>query len=338
VSGSLKTASLAQWIVESGRGTSILARQHLNFGGIKFRDRMVGHAQPVDYTGSDGETTVYCKFASIDAFILGYWHFIQSGPYEGWDGFQNDGPGYLRHIAAKYAGDSAYLTKVMAVYDEAKSLLGLDGQSSTTTSSSTTGVVSGGGDLKLAVVIGHNSSSKGHAGQSPIEDAEYDWNGRVAAAMAAEAGHYNITMATIRRQAGLGYTAEIAQAYEEVSAFGAHCAIELHYNGVDDASADGIEMLCRPDSAKAKAMGLALVAEVSSLLHLRIRRGDGLYLVNPGDRGAGSCYALSNVPTVLCEPFFVTNAQDRAAAAGAGEAALGRAYLRAVRAWANASS
>src|SRR5277367_2556648 len=71
-SDSLKVASLAQWVLESGRGTSPLAVQHLNFGGIKYRDRMAGFAVPVSYTGTDGETTAYCKFASLDAFFHGY--------------------------------------------------------------------------------------------------------------------------------------------------------------------------------------------------------------------------------------------------------------------------
>jgi uncharacterized FlgJ-related protein len=72
VSAPLKVATLAQWIVESGRGRSKLARDYLNFGGIKYRERMVGHAEPVDYRGADGELTTYCKFSSVSAFVAGY--------------------------------------------------------------------------------------------------------------------------------------------------------------------------------------------------------------------------------------------------------------------------
>jgi hypothetical protein len=57
ISIDLKIASLAQWILESGRGQSELARRHHNFAGIKFRARMSQHARPVDYRGSDGDLT-----------------------------------------------------------------------------------------------------------------------------------------------------------------------------------------------------------------------------------------------------------------------------------------
>lgn len=327
VSAALKTVSLAQWIVESGRGGSELARRHLNFGGIKFRDRMAGHASPVDYTGSDGESTVYCKFSSATEFIAGYWHFIASGPYEGWDRFQEDGAGYLRHIAPRYAGDTSYITKVLAVFEEARALLGLAGVTNGVAPEPT------GNLTPVAVVIGHNQSSTGHPGRSPIDAAEYDWNTVVADVMVQEAGHYGLQVAVVRRQAGLGYREEISRAYEDVATLRPRCVIELHYNGVDDPSANGIEMLCRPDRAGARALAQSLVNEVQGLLHLKKRRSDGVFLLNLGDRGAASCFALDDVPTVLCEPFFVTNANDRAAIAAVGQAALARAYLRAIRSW-----
>jgi N-acetyl-anhydromuramyl-L-alanine amidase AmpD len=124
-SDNLKVASLAQWALESGRGTSALAVQQLNFGGIKYRDRMAGFAVPVTYTGSDGETTAYCKFSSVAAFIDGYWRFIQTGPYTGWQRFSNDAAGYINFIAPNYAGDPQYPQKVSALFDEARRLLGL---------------------------------------------------------------------------------------------------------------------------------------------------------------------------------------------------------------------
>ena len=36
----LQNASLAQWILESGWGKSPLARDHFNFGGLKWRPEM----------------------------------------------------------------------------------------------------------------------------------------------------------------------------------------------------------------------------------------------------------------------------------------------------------
>ncbi|MBY5835623.1 N-acetylmuramoyl-L-alanine amidase (plasmid) [Rhizobium leguminosarum] len=127
VPAATKVGSLAQWILESGRGSSQLARQHLNFGGLKFRERMVGFAQPVDYRGSDGEMTTYCKFSSIDEFIKGYWHFIDSGPYTEWRnncGSPEEYVAYLKSVG--YAADPNYVTKVKALFGESSELLGVD--------------------------------------------------------------------------------------------------------------------------------------------------------------------------------------------------------------------
>jgi N-acetyl-anhydromuramyl-L-alanine amidase AmpD len=125
VSDSLKVASLAQWALESGRGTSALSMQHLNFAGMKYRERMSGFAIPVTYTGTDGETTAYCKFASLDAYLAGYWHFIQTGPYAGWERFGHDSAGFIDFIAPNYAADPQYAPKVAALFDEARGLLAL---------------------------------------------------------------------------------------------------------------------------------------------------------------------------------------------------------------------
>jgi flagellum-specific peptidoglycan hydrolase FlgJ len=123
VSLELRVATLAQCIVESGRGTSDLARLHLNFAGLKFRKRMEDYATPVDYTGSDGEGAVYCKFSSVAAFVNGYWRFIESGPYTGWEQYSNNPAGYIRFIAANFATDPEYANNVQARFEEARHLL-----------------------------------------------------------------------------------------------------------------------------------------------------------------------------------------------------------------------
>lgn len=123
----LKVASLAQWILESGRGTSLLAKDHLNFAGLKYRDRMAGYATPVSYTGADRETTAYCKFASLTDFIEGYWHFITSpaAPYRKWQDFSGDSAGYISYIAgAGYCPLPGYVADVTRLFPEAMTLLG----------------------------------------------------------------------------------------------------------------------------------------------------------------------------------------------------------------------
>ncbi len=122
----LKLVTLAQWALESGFGKSDLATKHNNFAGLKYRQRMADHATPVDYPAHDGIDT-YCKFDSLKAFIHGYWHFIASGPYDGWEAFGDDPLGYIRHIKAKgYAADPNYVSKIAKVYDRLAEELGSD--------------------------------------------------------------------------------------------------------------------------------------------------------------------------------------------------------------------
>jgi hypothetical protein len=126
-SAQLKVASLAQWIFESDRGTRSLAKDHLNFAGLKYRDEMAMYATPVTYTRVDHETTTYCKFASLTNFIEGYWHFITSpaAPYGKWQDYSADSAGYISYIAA--AGDCpfpGYVADVSRLLPEATTLLG----------------------------------------------------------------------------------------------------------------------------------------------------------------------------------------------------------------------
>jgi N-acetylmuramoyl-L-alanine amidase/Peptidase family M23/LysM domain/Mannosyl-glycoprotein endo-beta-N-acetylglucosaminidase len=117
----LKAITLAQWILESGRGSSLLAKDHLNFGGLKWRDEMSGFATPVDYQASDGPDK-YCKFTSLEAFIKGYWHFIERDPYKGWRDNVQPAEQFIRFIGPIYS-NSSYATTVLNLQTEAKQLL-----------------------------------------------------------------------------------------------------------------------------------------------------------------------------------------------------------------------
>ncbi|MGF7212783.1 hypothetical protein GGE65_007418 [Skermanella aerolata] len=334
VSTDLKVASLAQWILESGRGTSVLARDHLNFAGLKFRARMSGHAEPVDYRGSDGDLATYCKFSSVGAFIAGYWHFIESGPYDGWKTYRNDGAGYIRHIAKQgYAPSADYPAKVLALFGEAAKLL------SAPPSPEASGVAAPASDatgslLRLAIVVGHNKSAKGAGSVPPISRFEYDFNSIVAAEMTEESGHYNLQAKVFFREPGSSYTAEIAKAYQAVASWGAQCVVELHFNSAG-ATASGSEVLCRQGSPDARALASNVAEEIQAALGLGLRHnGTGVKIVGSGERGAGSLYALDGVPIVIVEPFFGSNPAECLKVATLGEQVLALAYLRGVRDWA----
>lgn len=116
----LKPVTLAQWILESGRGTSRLATEHLNFAGLKWRSEMVGFATPVEHEAHDG-LDFYCKFDSLDAFIIGYWKFLSRAPYKGWEEKAAESPeAFMRFIGPIYnPAGATYVAQVLALVSEA---------------------------------------------------------------------------------------------------------------------------------------------------------------------------------------------------------------------------
>jgi hypothetical protein len=118
----LKAVTLAQWMLESGRGTSQLAREHFNFGGLKWRNEMTGFATRIIYQASDG-SDAYCKFASLEAYIKGYWRFLERTPYNGWETRTNTPEAFIEFIAPIYSGDRNYISKIKNLIPEAQALL-----------------------------------------------------------------------------------------------------------------------------------------------------------------------------------------------------------------------
>lgn len=118
----LRAVTLAQWLLESGRATSDLARLHLNFGGLKWRPEMAGFATRVEYEASDG-VDFYCKFATIESFINGYWRFINRPPYSGWEGHVSTPEDYIGFIGPIYTPTPGYAAKVLNLVPEAEALL-----------------------------------------------------------------------------------------------------------------------------------------------------------------------------------------------------------------------
>ncbi|MBG0811642.1 N-acetylmuramoyl-L-alanine amidase [Methylosinus sp. H3A] len=319
VTPALKAASLAQWIVESARGTSVLATQHLNFGGIKFRQRMQGYADPVDYRGSDGELTTYCKFSSIEAFVRGYWRFISSGPYDDYRSYENDSAAYLRYIAGQgYATDRDYVAVVLRNLAEAERELA---QNSPSTSIARA--------FRVAIVVGHNRRSPGAFAGSPINAHEFQFNQGVAQSIKDEAWHYNLEAETFLREPSASYGEEVKAVYDKVKDWGAGCSLELHFNS-GQPSARGTSVLCRRDIGRPRALAESCRTSTVEALGLRDR---GVVLVDRSDRGGGSLYALDDVPGVLLEPFFGSNSDDCLTIASLGPKTLALAYLRGVRSW-----
>ncbi|AGW15052.1 glucosaminidase domain-containing protein [Megalodesulfovibrio gigas] len=127
----LKAIVLAQWMLESGRGHSMLALKHMNFGGLKWRDEMKGFATPVDYTDSANEGDSYCAFDGVDSFIKGYWHFLERSPYLGWKVHSSDPAAFIAFIGRTYCpSNEDYTEHVLALLPEAVAMLQQSGATS----------------------------------------------------------------------------------------------------------------------------------------------------------------------------------------------------------------
>ncbi len=118
----LKIVTLAQWILESARGTSELAIENLNFAGLKWHDEMEGYATKVVLEASDRPGT-YCKFSSLSKFIDGYWKFLSRAPYTGWNLYRDDPEGFIEFIGHIYTEDPDYVNNVKGLISEAQGIL-----------------------------------------------------------------------------------------------------------------------------------------------------------------------------------------------------------------------
>ncbi|MBD2438395.1 glucosaminidase domain-containing protein [Nostoc sp. FACHB-110] len=122
----LKETTLAQWLLESGRGNSELAIQANNFAGLKWRDPdMRGFAEPLKIkVQSEVKDVEFCQFKDIDAFLIGYWKFLTRSPYKGLEEHTNTPENFVGFIKTKgYSADPNYVAKVINLLPEAQKLL-----------------------------------------------------------------------------------------------------------------------------------------------------------------------------------------------------------------------
>ena len=122
----LKEVTLAQWLLESGRGTSQLAILGNNFAGLKWRfPDMRGFAEPLKIkVPSEPQPVEFCRFSDVNAFILGYWKFLTRWPYKGLEAYTNTPANFLVFLRERgYATDPNYVTKILNLLPEAQKSL-----------------------------------------------------------------------------------------------------------------------------------------------------------------------------------------------------------------------
>ena len=328
VTWALKVATVAQWILESGRGESDLAEQHNNFGGLKWIDPNDTRTDPFAtrvhmVTPSEPQGEYWRKFESLTNWLLGYWTFIDTGSYEDPMLYANDPEGYIQMLKDHgYATDQSYVTKVVRQFDEAEALLydsaqrqGIDPDDAPDPPQE--------GSFKLAVVVGHNSVAKGACSPYLGEgNCEWPWNSKVADTMAKRASNHGIVLRVFFRTSGGSASTEIRRCYEtQVNPWNPDLCMELHYNA---GGGDGAEMLYWPGSAVGKTLAQNLLDEVGSATGINTSRG-----IIPTGSGNGSVsLQAARAPNCVVEPFFgdVRDNVDTILAAG-GQSVLADAYL-----------
>lgn len=266
----LKPVTLAQWILESGRGTSELATNHLNFAGLKWRSEMVGYAVPVQYEAHDG-IDFYCKFDTLEGFIVGYWKFISRAPYKGWEAKAKEGPeAFIKFIGPIYnPGGPAYVEQILALINEATRRLD---EAPVITASLAAPPIAG---TKVVIVIdpGHGGTvavggSSPNNAKSPSGELEKDWTldlakrTRVAVLSKAITVAKNIEVILTRENdinKGLSVRAGIAKEK------GAKLFLSIHFNGFNK-KVRGAETLVDELSNVNRNEDLALARTVQSEL------------------------------------------------------------------------
>ena len=117
-----KAVTIAQWLLESGYGTSALFMKYNNAFGMKWRKEMLPYGEPIMYDAHDGSTE-YVNFRSLDSSIDGYWAFINRSVYDGWKNSPTP-EHFIRFIAqCGYCPTVGYADEVLALVPTAEKLL-----------------------------------------------------------------------------------------------------------------------------------------------------------------------------------------------------------------------
>jgi hypothetical protein len=147
---------LAQWLHESARGTSILATQHFNLAGLKYREELKQvSATPIRY-----KSHFYAKFPDINSFARGYEVFISRSVYNGWREHTGGTINFIKFLVSKgYAEDPDYVAKVLKHLPEARRILKMEVTSKWIPAHSTNYATSRGGKTPTIIVLHYTAES-----------------------------------------------------------------------------------------------------------------------------------------------------------------------------------
>lgn len=290
----LRAVTLAQWMLESGRATSKLAKEHYNFGGLKWRKELAPFATKISYEASDG-VDFYCKFATLESFINGYWAFLGRAPYSGWEEHADDAEDFIHFIGPIYTPAKNYAGKVLALVSEAEGLL------SALPSPAVTSMVAAAPAVGAATNLGTIVIDPGHGGTT--NESGSSANNAISASGVKEkkltldfclilrdelvkqsekAGETIKVVLTRTTDVNLSGVKRAGLAFaEKAKAF-----LCLHFNGLNDTSVSGAETYFRAEANN----NLNLDDDVAFANAVHKGLIDGMRSINPSakDRGVKS--------------------------------------------------
>lgn len=176
-----------------------------------------------------------------------------------------------------------------------------------------------------ALVIGHRPSAPGAVSRGGV--SEYEFNKPIARSVAA--GVQDVDVQVVERGDYYGAYGDLP---EKINATGADFAMSLHFNSVAFV-ATGSEVLFCAVSGEGQHLAKIALAEITDALGLADR---GVKPKGEGDRG-GTYLWETNMPAILCEPFFGSNPSDWKRAKTRKEM-LARAYARTISEYASTLS
>jgi N-acetylmuramoyl-L-alanine amidase len=163
-----------------------------------------------------------------------------------------------------------------------------------------------GSPLKLAFVVGHESSAPGAYGVKPLSTSEYQWSKELSELVRRYAAKKGVEVKVFFRD-GIG----IKGAHRQANAWGAYCVIESHFNAFNG-KAFGTMTLASPSMQGSKDFATIVQKHMCEVFKRTGSANRGVSLVKRSDRGGVNVNLYPR--TVLIEPFFGDNAKDAALA------------------------
>ena len=159
--------------------------------------------------------------------------------------------------------------------------------------------------MKAAICIGHSRS--GDAGAKSVgEVSEWNYNVPVGEAITDILQASGVQVLLLTSYEGNGYGAAMSWVARELDAFGADCALELHFNSASP-SAKGFEHLFWHSSDRGKELAALISEAQAEAFPSSVSRG--IKAKDSSDRGSGFL-SKPACPAVIAEPFFGSNEEE----------------------------